>query len=138
MDIILLMEEPVRPDGMLDFEHKRQPLLHRQAYIRRIIYAVCLSALLLALWTIIGMVGYHFLANLSWVDSFLNAAMIVGGMGPVDALSTPAAKLFAGFYAIFSGVIFLSIFSLLVAPVYHRFLHKFHLESGSEPKHQKP
>jgi hypothetical protein len=131
------MDTPVPPDGMMQFEHKRQPLLHRQAYVRRIIYAIGLSALLLALWTVIGMVGYHILANLSWLDSFLNAAMIVGGMGPVNVLSTPSAKLFAGFYAIFSGVIFLSIFGLLVAPVFHRFLHKFHLESNGEQKHHK-
>mgnify|MGYP001562814905 FL=1 len=75
------------------------------------------------------MVGYHWLADLPWMDAFLNASMIVGGMGPVDLLTTPSAKLFAGLYAIFSGVMFLGIFGLLVAPVLHRFMHRFHLES---------
>jgi hypothetical protein len=87
------------------------------------------AIILLGVWLIFGMMGYHWLANLSWLDAFLNASMIVGGMGPVDVLSSSSSKLFAGFYAIFSGVIFLSVFGLLLAPVYHRFIHRFHLES---------
>ena len=75
----------------------------------------------------IGMAGYHVVARLDWVDSFLNAAMILGGMGPVDLLSTTAAKLFAGFYAIFSGLVFLSVMGIVLAPVMHRVMHKFHL-----------
>lgn len=75
----------------------------------------------------IGMVGYHILAGLGWVDSFENAAMILGGMGPVDQMSTTSAKIFAGLYAIFSGLMFLSIMGIVLAPIFHRVMHKFHL-----------
>jgi hypothetical protein len=80
---------------------------------------------------LIGMIGYHLLGGLPWVDSFLNTAMIVGGMGPVDLLKSSAAKVFAGFFAIFSGVLFLSAFAIMAAPIFHRFLHKFHLEESN-------
>jgi hypothetical protein len=76
----------------------------------------------------IGVGGYHFIAQLPWVDSLLNASMILGGMGPVDTLSTRAAKIFASVYALFSGVVFIGSVGVFMAPVVHRFLHKFHLE----------
>jgi len=76
----------------------------------------------------IGTVGYHVFGGLAWVDALLNASMILTGMGPVDAMRTTAAKLFASGYALFSGVAFLSIVGLMLAPVVHRFLHHFHLE----------
>ena len=79
-----------------------------------------------------GMCGYHFLEKLPWVDAFLNAAMILGGMGPVDPVKTGAGKIFAGLYALYSGLALITIAGLLLAPVVHRFLHKFHLESGHE------
>jgi hypothetical protein len=113
----------------LKFEHRHQPLAPRDKFVRRLVYAALLAVGALAVWLLLGMIGYHLLAQLSWVDAFLNASMIVGGMGPVDLLQTSAAKIFAGFYAIFSGVIFLAIFGLLIAPIFHRFLHRFHLES---------
>ena len=100
---------------VLKFEHRRQPLLSRSDFLRRFAYSALLALLLLAVWLLIGMAGYHWLAGLSWVDAFLNASMIVGGMGPVNLLTAPSAKVFAGFYAIFSGVIFLSVFGLLIA-----------------------
>ena len=77
---------------------------------------------------LVGTAGYHRLGDLPWVDSFENASIILTGMGPVDRLSTTGAKLFAAFYALFSGVAFLSAMSVLLAPVLHRFLHRFHLE----------
>lgn len=113
----------------LDFERRRQPLLSQRDFLRRMAFSLLLAMVLLAIWLLAGMFGYHRLAGLSWIDSFLNASMIVGGMGPVDTLRSPAAKLFAGFYAIFSGVIFLSIFGLLAMPVFHRFLHRFHMDA---------
>ncbi len=114
------------------FEHRGQPLLPKKKFIRRLAAAFALASSLLALWTLIGICGYHWLAGLGWVDAFLNAAMIVGGMGPVDVLSTSASKLFAGFYAILSGVVFLVVFGLLIAPIFHRFLHRFHLDSAGD------
>jgi hypothetical protein len=93
--------------------------------------------MILILWILAGMLGYHFLAGLGWVDSFLNTAMIVGGMGPVDILRSSPAKIFAGIYAIVSGAIFLTVFGLLAAPIFHRFLHKFHLESDARSDHKR-
>jgi hypothetical protein len=75
----------------------------------------------------IGIVGYHWLANLPWIDSFLNAAMILGGMGPVDPLHTSAAKLFAGFYALFAGLVFIGVSGVIIAPFIHRLMHHFHV-----------
>ena len=75
----------------------------------------------------IGMAGYHFLEGLSWIDSLLNAAMILGGMGPVAPLQTAAGKVFASFYALYSGVVLLASVGILAGPIFHRFLHRFHL-----------
>jgi hypothetical protein len=75
-----------------------------------------------------GTIGYHFLAELRWVDAKLNAAMILTGMGPVDPMRTTAAKLFASGYALFSGVVFLTSVAIVLAPVFHRVVHKFHLD----------
>ncbi|HEV2390767.1 MAG TPA: hypothetical protein VG146_00245 [Verrucomicrobiae bacterium] len=77
----------------------------------------------------LGMTGYHAFEKMSWLDSFLNAAMILSGMGPVGPLQTSAGKLFAGCYALFSGLAFVSALGVVFAPIFHRFLHKFHLET---------
>ena len=110
------------------FEHKREPLLPRRKYVRRLTkYGLfALSIILISLF--VGVMGYHFLEGLGWIDSALNASMILGGMGPVNELHTTAAKIFASAYAMFSGVIFLVAAGVLFAPIFHRFLHKFHLD----------
>jgi len=76
------------------------------------------------------MAGYHFFEDMNWVDAFVNAAMILFGMGPVSILQTDAGKIFAGCYALFSGLMFITVTGIVLAPVAHRALHKFHLESG--------
>jgi hypothetical protein len=76
----------------------------------------------------VGTAGYHVLGHLPWVDAFLNASMILGGMGPVDTLTSSGSKVFAALYALYSGVVFLIVAGILVAPVFHRLLHRFHLE----------
>jgi hypothetical protein len=80
----------------------------------------------------IGMIGYHVLENLPWIDSFLNAAMILSGMGPVATMQTDAGKLFAGFFALYSGIALVTVLGIIFAPVIHRFLHKFHLEDEGQ------
>ncbi len=110
------------------FEHKSHPLLPRRAFYGRMAKSAAAVAGIVAFSLFIGSAGYHYLGDLPWVDSLLNAAMILSGMGPVDPLKTTAAKLFATFYALYSGVAFLSIVAILMAPLLHRFLHKFHLE----------
>jgi hypothetical protein len=114
------------------FEHHHQSLLPRKQFALRVIrYSIGALILLLAALGI-GMVGYHKLDGLSWLDSFLNASMILGGMGPVDELHTPAAKLFAGFYALFSGLAFISFVGIIILPLAHRFLHLLHLDGDDK------
>jgi len=109
------------------YEHHKQPLASRQTFARRLRRNGLISLSLLAFSLAVGMLGYHLLEQLSWIDSLLNAAMILGGMGPVDVLKTVAGKLFASFYAIYSGVILLASVGILITPIFHRFLHRFHL-----------
>ena len=88
----------------------------------------CGTVILAAAALLIGMAGYHWLEDLAWVDAFVNAAMILGGMGPVDQLHTTAGKLFAGSYALFSGLVFLLAIGVIAAPLLHRAMHRFHLD----------
>lgn len=110
------------------FESRTKPLLPRRVYYRRIARNAALSGVVLVIALGIGMIGYHALENLPWVDAFLNAAMILSGMGPVATIQTTPGKIFAGCYAIFSGIALISILGIIFAPVVHRALHKFHLE----------
>jgi len=110
------------------FEHYRRPLAPRKIFIHRILFCASLMLLLTIFSLTIGILGYHYFAQLSWIDSLLNAAMILSGMGEISELTSFEAKLFASFYAIFAGTLFLVGIGILIAPVFHRFLHKFHLE----------
>lgn len=109
------------------YEHHKQPLASKKVFAQRLTRNGLIGLMLLAFSLGVGMLGYHFLENLSWIDALLNASMILGGMGPVTPLQTNAGKLFASFYAIYSGVILLASVSILIAPIFHRFLHRFHL-----------
>jgi len=103
-------------------------LLSRAKFARRVFRHILLALLAIGVALGIGIIGYHCIGGLSWIDSVLNASMILGGMGPVDPLHSSAAKLFASFYALFSGLAFIGIASLMVAPFAHRLLHRFHIE----------
>ena len=119
------------------FEHKSEMLVTTSTFARRM--AVSFLLLFEVLWVALGLgvLGYHYLADLSWIDSILNASMILTGMGPVAPMISDSAKLFASAYALFSGVIFLSSIGLLLAPVFHRILHKFHLDEVSNSDKSK-
>jgi hypothetical protein len=110
------------------FEHHTQPLLSRQEYYRRLARHAGLGAAIIVVALGLGMVGYHVFEKLPWVDAFVNAAMILSGMGPVATLQTDAGKIFAGSYALFSGLALIAILGIIFAPVVHRSLHKYHLE----------
>jgi len=114
------------------YEHHTQPMLTRKYFLLRMLWHLLAASLVIAGSLIIGIIGYHSSEGLSWLDSLLNAAMILGGMGPVTELHTATGKIFASFYALFSGVIFLVIAGILIAPVAHRLLHRLHLEIGEE------
>jgi hypothetical protein len=111
------------------YEHRSQPLLSRAQFLRRVARHGLVAGGLLAGALSIGIVGYHTTGKLPWIDALLNASMILGGMGPVDTLCTTPGKLFASFYALFSGVLFLAVAGVLLAPLVHRMLHRLHLES---------
>lgn len=114
------------------YEGKNQPLLPMSEFlVRQARHAlVALGIVLISLG--IGILGYHFLGGLAWVDSLVNASMILGGMGPVDPLRNDAVKIFASFYALFSGMVFLAAAGVLFAPAMHRVLHRFHLDGEDD------
>jgi len=115
------------------FEHHHLPLLTKAAFILRMLRHGLIALGLVLCSLFIGIIGYHGLEGISWMDSVLNASMILGGMGPVNELHTVAGKLFASVYALFSGIVFLVIIGVFFAPLYHRFLHKFHLKMEQNP-----
>lgn len=114
------------------FEHKKSPMLPQKEYYLRVLRYTWFSAQLLTVSLGIGILGYHYFNDLSWLDSLVNASMILTGMGPVDPLKNDDAKWFASFYAIFSGVAFLSTVAVFLSPVVHRFLHRLHLDQGKK------
>lgn len=103
----------------------------RRGFLRLLLRNVLLAAGFIAISLGIGAAGYHWLAGLSWLDATLNASMILTGMGPVNALTEPSAKVFAVFYSLFSGVAFLTAAAVIFGPVVYRFLHRFHIEQYS-------
>ncbi len=114
------------------FEHRSDPLLPRKQFIGRMRRCALLSAGLIGVTLAIGMCGYRFFENMGWPDAFANASMIVAGMGPLGNLQTTGGKIFAGIYALFCGLVFITATGLLVAPLWHRALHKFNLETGKQ------
>lgn len=108
-------------------------ILPRKAFLKRVFRYSLFSVSLLAISLLIGTLGYHYLAGLGWLDSFYNASMILTGMGPVAELATPTAKVFASLYALFSGVIFLSIVAVFFAPFAHRLMHLLHVDPEDTP-----
>jgi hypothetical protein len=139
-----LVSASVRPQSFVEpliarpmLEKRHQPLLPKRRFLLRLlrsaIAAFCLTVLSLG----IGTLGYHFLEQLSWLDSLLSAAMILTGMGPVYPTQTTAGKFFATAYALFSGIVFLGVAGLMVVPILHRFLHAFHLDGEAEERPQR-
>ena len=112
------------------FEKHHEELLPAHEFRHRVLRFAGLALGITLLWWGIGTLGYHFLDGLDWIDAVLNAAMILGGMGPVDTLTSPAAKIFASIYAITSGIVFLAATGLLFSPIIHRIYHHFHLDVG--------
>ena len=109
------------------YEHQKQPLASHKVFIQRLTSNGLIAFALLMISLGLGILGYHYFERFSWIDSLLNASMILGGMGPVSPVQTVAGKLFASFYALYSGVILLASIGVLAAPIFHRFLHRFHL-----------
>jgi len=110
------------------YEHKSAPLASKGQFYNRVLRNLLWTSLFLGICLLIGVFGYHYLANIGWLDSLHNASMILSGMGPVVEIKNTTGKWFSSFYAIFSGVAFITNIGILLAPVAHRFFHKLHLE----------
>ncbi|MEJ7592690.1 MAG: hypothetical protein WKF77_14165 [Planctomycetaceae bacterium] len=114
------------------FGNLRVPLASRTVFFFRLFRSLARSIVLIALSLSVGVAGYHWIAGLPWVDSLLNASMILGGMGPVNVLTTNASKIFAACYALFSGLVLVGATGLMLGPILHRILHKLHLDDLDE------
>jgi hypothetical protein len=116
------------------FETKGKTLLPRPSYYARLARSAAIGLGIIAIALCAGMFGYHHFEGMPWIDAFANAAMILSGMGPLAPLNTAGGKLFAGFYALFSGLAFVVVIGIVFAPVVHRFMHRFHLEMDKQDK----
>jgi hypothetical protein len=123
---------PILPLIDLAYERAKDPLAPRGTFFRRLTANLGLALGLVAVSLSVGVLGYWLLGGLAVVDAFMNAAMILSGMGPVDILTNDAAKIFAGIYALYSGLTLVATAGLILAPILHRFMHKFHLEDASD------
>jgi hypothetical protein len=117
---------------MFRFEHREQKPLSNRHFALRMLRSGGIAAGITCGALAIGMAGYHWIGGLTWLDAFLNASMILGGMGPVDPMPDDAGKIFSGCYALFSGLVFIALAGFLVAPVAHRVLHHFHYEEDDK------
>lgn len=118
-------------------EHKSQPLLHRRAFLRRLGRSFLFGSGLILLSLVVGMVGFRLTGCDNWLDAFVNASMLLSGMGPVKPPQGTAGKLFAGLYALYSGLAVLVGAGIVFAPALHRLLHRLHLEEGDDGQHRR-
>ena len=110
------------------YEHRSAPVLPRQHFIRRMVQHFLLVLLVIGGSLVFGVIGYHVFAGFAWIDSLLNAAMLLGGMGPVGDIPTTSGKLFASAYSLYAGLVLITASGIMLAPVMHRVLHKLHVE----------
>jgi hypothetical protein len=115
-------------ESWLSYERRHEALAPRSVFVKRIIASLVVAFCLILVALLIGIGGYHFLAGFNWIDSLLEASMILGGMGPVNQLPNDGAKVFASIYALFSGLILIALMGIILAPVAHRVMHKFHVD----------
>jgi hypothetical protein len=114
------------------FERRSQPLLAHRAFLLRLGASMALGLGVIAVSLFIGMLGYHVLERLTWMDAFLNASMLLGGMGPIEQPQTSAGKFFAGMYSLYCGLAVILVAGVIFAPVVHRVIHKFHIEEDPQ------
>jgi hypothetical protein len=110
----------------MSYEHIHQPLLSRKQWLIRVLRSLRLASLVVGCALGLGVLGYHLIGGLGWIDALLEASMILGGMGAIAPMHTDAIKLFASFYALFSGLVIVSTMGIILAPWLHRILHHFH------------
>jgi len=110
------------------YEHKKQKLASKTVFYQRMLKNILLAFLILGICLLIGILGYHYTAEAGWLDSVHNASMILSGMGPVIEISSQSGKIFSSFYALFSGIVFITNIGVILAPVLHRMYHRLHLD----------
>ena len=110
------------------YEKRHQKIAPPSVFVRRMAAHIVIAGLLSAVVLFTGIVGYHWIGGLAWIDSLLEASMILGGMGPVNQVTTTGGKIFASGYALFSGLAFIALIGIVLAPVVHRMLHMFHAD----------
>jgi hypothetical protein len=113
----------------LMYEHHSEPVISRAQWLLRMFHSARLALGTIGVSLLIGITGYHLLGNLGWVDALLEASMILGGMGPVAVMDNDAVKIFASFYALFSGLMLVAVAGILLAPFLHRLMHHFHAKN---------
>ena len=118
-------------------ENKSAPIATIGVFAKRVFVSVTLATLVIVVSLAFGAWGYHVFGEMPWIDALLNAAMILTGMGPVDPMKSVGGKLFATAYCLFSGIIFLTSMAIILAPIYHRFLHTFHLPDEDDGDDRK-
>jgi hypothetical protein len=121
-------------DETMGFESKNEPLLSLKAFQQRQMRSILAAGLLIGFSLFGGMLGYRLTEGMAWIDAFLNAAMILSGMGPQDTMKTWGGKLFAGLYALYSGLALIVVAGVIFGPIIHRQLHRFHLEDDTPEK----
>ena len=130
------MTKPSRksvPDPMR-FERRSEQLAPISVFVKRVVGSLAMALALIVVVLMIGLAGYHYLAGFNWIDSLLEASMLLGGMGPVNELPNDSAKIFASAYALFSGLVFIAVMGLVLSPIVHRVLHKFHVDEKDVDK----
>jgi hypothetical protein len=124
-----------RKKRFLNYESQHQPLVSRGRFAQRLLRNFLFAQLFIGISLFGGMLGYHYLEDMPWIDAFANAAMILSGMGPLAPMQTWNGKLFAGLYALYSGLAVVLAVGLIIAPIFHRVLHRFHVASEDEDDH---
>ncbi len=120
--------KPKPNKSWLSYERHHEKLAPRSVFLKRLLAAEGFALGLIGMALVIGIAGYHFIAGFEWLDSLLEASMILGGMGPIKELPNDGAKFFASIYALFSGLIFIGVMGIVLSPVVHRIMHKFHVD----------
>lgn len=121
-------------DSFIRYEHKGEQLVPREVFLRRLGRNATVALSIIGVSLIVGIIGYRTLEGMDWVDCFLESAMLLGGMGPIHAPATTAGKLFAGVYALYSGILVIGTAGIILAPIFHRLLHSLHVEDEEDEK----
>jgi hypothetical protein len=121
-------------DSFLRYERKGEPIVSREVFLRRLGRNALVALSIIGASLIAGILGYHTLEGMEWIDAFLESAMLLGGMGPIHAPMTPAGKIFAGVYALYSGILVIGTAGIILAPIFHRVLHSLHVEDDEDEK----